>query len=75
MNHKDSKTKKIDLKIYFSGVSRKDPWGMLLGSCIPNFIEVVRLQSCQKLGELWLEGERKKKRGILNPFRLKFEVP
>ena len=31
-----------------------------------NFIKVVRLESCQKSSELWLEGERKKKQSSLN---------
>ena len=32
----------------------------MLESCMPSFIEVARLESCQKLWELWLEGKRKK---------------
>ena len=33
---------------------------MVLGSCMPSFIKVARLESSQKSGELWLEGEEKK---------------
>ena len=46
---------------FFFVAFRKALWGMLIGSCTPNFIEVARLESCQKPGELWLESERKKK--------------
>ena len=31
----------------------------MLECCLPNFIDVARLEICQKSGELWLEGERK----------------
>ena len=50
---------------------------MMLESSMPGFIEVVRSESCQKAGELWLEAEKskKKKQGILSPIQLKFKVP
>ena len=50
-------------------------WRILLESSMPSFIEVIRLETSQKSGELWLEGEERKKQGILNPFRLKFKIP
>ena len=56
----DSKIKKIDQKNIFFGVfSKIPPWGMLIGSCMPNFIDVARLKSYQKSEKLWLKGERK----------------
>ena len=48
--HKDLKTKKIDLKIYFFGFFEKPPWEMLLGSWMPSFIEVTRLENCEQSG-------------------------
>ena len=62
MVHKDTKTKKIDLtNNFFSGFLKKPSWGMLLESCTTRFIEVARLENCQKAGELWLEGEERNK--------------
>ena len=31
-----------------SGFLKKPPWGMVLGSCMPSFIEVARLEGCQQ---------------------------
>ena len=45
--HKNSKTKKIGLKIYFFV---KSSWEMLLGSYMQSFIEVARLEIILKLG-------------------------
>ena len=43
---------------------------------MPTFIEVARLESCQKSGEIWLEGERRRNEAslpiwakILSPIR------
>ena len=46
---------------------------MLLESYMPNFNEVDRLESCQKSGELWLEGERRKKTIHLQPITAKIQ--
>ena len=55
------KTKKIYLKnIFFSGFLKKPLWVILLGSWMPSFIGVVRLQSYQNSGELSVGRRRKK---------------
>ena len=60
IDYKDSKTKYIYLKNNFFGVFfKKLHWQMLLGSCMPSFIEVARLESCQK-SEGAMVGRRKK---------------
>ena len=57
----------------FLGLLEKPPWGMVIEICMSSFIEIVRLEKCQKSGELWLGGDRMK--GILSPICLKFKVP
>ena len=51
----------------FSGFLEKPPWGMVLECFMPSFIEVARFESCQKSGELRLEGERKKEEETKHP--------
>ena len=56
--------KKIYLKTFIPDFLDKPPWGKLLESCMPNLIELARLESCQKSGEVygWMEGEERKKK-------------
>ena len=62
-------------KFYFPRFLEKPPhlWEMLFGNSVPSYIEVARLVSRQKSGELSVS-RRKKKQGVFNPIRLKFKV-
>ena len=42
-------------KYFFPGCLERPPWKILLGSSMPSSIEVARLESCQKWGELSVE--------------------
>ena len=62
-------TKKIDLRniLFFRGLSNSPHWKMLLGNCMQSFIEVAKLESCQKSWVL-SHGRGKKKEETKHPY-------
>jgi len=62
-------------KIIFKRISRKGPLRNVVRKLHAKFNRGSFIRKLSKIGELCLEGERKKKQGILNTFRLKFKVP